>query len=191
MKKYKVSLNKAGALQGLISNLRAYEDELDAKCEKFVSRLADIGIQVGRAYSGQYGEYITFRKEMMKTKDGCTAFVRAFNVTLIEREWKTGAAVINPLLMAEFGSGWKAVRNPKINGVGQGTFPGQKHAFDPSGWFWEDKNSNPVGVDDEVYPRKDGYYLHHSYGEAPTMPMYHAWLQMEVEIRRVAREVFG
>lgn len=191
MKKYKVSLNKAGALQGLISNLRAYEDELDAKCEKFVRRLADIGITIAETNTGEYTGYIAFRKEVDRTQFGCNAIIYAHDITKIHRSWKTGEAVISPLLMAEFGSGWKAVKQTKISGVGQGTFPGQKHAFDPNGWFWEDDNPSPTSSEDSVYRKKNGSYLHHSMGESPSMPMYNAWLEMEIQLRKVAREVFG
>lgn len=103
----------------------------------------------------------------------------AFDRAKITSVWKTKeglkSAEVSPLLMAEFGSGQYAQNPNNIVGVGQGTFPGQKHAFDEEGWYW-------VGLDDKLY---------HSYGIDPSMPMYEASQALFETAVRVAREVFG
>ena len=83
-------------------------------------------------------------------------------------EWATGSAVVDPLLMAEFGSGQFAVEGHR------GTFPNQKHAFDPNGWYWRDLSGE----------------LHHSRGITPTRPLYKAKEEMTQQIREVAERVF-
>ena len=82
---------------------------------------------------------------------------------------------VSPLLMSEFGSGWLAEVLYDIQGVGQGTFPHQKHAFDEEGWNW----TTPDGV------------THHSMGEPPQPTMFSAIVEMQNSIEEVAREVFG
>ena len=59
--------------------------------------------------------------------------------------------------------------------MGTGTFPGQTHAEDPEGWW---------------YQTLDGVW-HHSKGIAPTMPMAKAQAEIYDQIASVAREVFG
>lgn len=182
--KIKVSLNKAGSIQSVIKKLQAYEDSLDVKMEKFISRLADVGVQAAYMNTGQYNGYIMFRKKVTGDANGVRAVIIGSDITKIVREWKSGHAIVSPLLMAEFGSGWKAINPHGVKGVGQGTFPGQTHAFDKQGWFWED--NNPEGAIGE----RKGYYLHHSYGESPSLPMHHACVEMIADVQRIAREVF-
>ena len=166
--------------------IKAYRDGLVEKCRIFVERLADHGISVAQLYTGEYGNLITFSKEIEATRNGATGIMLATSGT-ITRQWMTQGRIksadIIPLLMVEFGSGWKAsdasgkpnAGTAKALGYGQGTFPGQTHAFDPGGWYWQDL---------------DGEW-HSSEGEEPEMPVFHASMAMEMELFDIAQEVFG
>lgn len=58
---------------------------------------------------------------------------------------------------------------------GVGTYPDQKHAYDPNGWWYVDERGQK----------------HHSYGNRAYMPMYHAEEAIIIQIRHIAKEVFG
>ena len=158
-----------------IRNIKRYQQQLDEKCALFVQRLADEGITVAKLNAGEYGHYITFSKEV--TNSNHKAIGRLIAVgTSIERIRKGQVILADPLLLAEFGSGWEARVLDKVGEVGQGTFPGQTHAFDPQGWWYVDAETG-----ESV----------HSFGEEPTFPMHNAALAMILAVNRVAREVFG
>lgn len=150
---------------------------------QFVDQLANYGILtakeiVGNEIIGGDDEgggqaLITFRKELNPTQNGCTCIIYATDSAKIIKSWLTKegikSAEISPILMAEFGSGQKAIEGH------QGTFPGQTHAFDEEGWYWQDLNGG----------------WHHSIGIEPTQPMYNAWLQMATQYKTIAKSVFG
>ena len=166
------------SIQNAIKELRQYQNDLNRKCEEFCLRLAELGIQTAKENTGNFGKYISFTYEVKDRTKGCKAVMVATNTGIIHSEWQTKEGVksadVSPILMCEFGSGLKA-ENPKgIPGVGTGTFPGQTHAEDPNGWYWMDL---------------DGEW-HHSYGVTPKMPMYHASIEMILNIQKIAREVF-
>lgn len=75
------------------------------------------------------------------------------------------------VLFVEFGSGLIGYGHPEPHGMGPGTYPGAGHWDDPNGW----------------------YYGHgqHSHGNPPNMPMYNARKDIELELARVVKEVFG
>ena len=133
-----------------IGQLKAYRDSLAAKNEQFVYELLNIGIKVAeeRASENGYGKYITFYK---KGKGGITTIgylVGEDTQKIIAQE-----------------------------GVGQGTFPGQTHAFEDS-WWYKEWDENGKGE------WKRGR------GVTPTHPMYHAKMKMYEQIYNVARKVF-
>lgn len=160
--------------------LQAYSDGLQAKCDLFAKRLMERGISVAKANTGNFGKYIVFQMQTQSQGDGCKGILYATQTGFIKSQWKTKDGIesrdVSPLLMAEFGSGRYAENPMKVDGVGQGTFPEQTHAFDANGWYWQD------AVTDE---------WHHSYGINPSAPMYKAYLAMEEQLLIVAREVFG
>ena len=166
------------SIQNAIKELRQYQHDLNRKCEIFCQRLAELGIQTAKENTGNFGKYISFTYEVKDRTKGCKAVMVATNTGIIHSEWQTKDGVksadVSPILMCDFGSGLKA-ENPKgIPGVGTGKFPGQIHAEDPNGWYWMDL---------------DGEW-HHSYGVTPKMPMYHASIEMILNIQKIAREVF-
>ena len=163
-----------------IGELKQYKDSLAIKNETFVRRLLDEGISVAEQNTGGYGKYIQFYKE---GKGGIrtVGFLIAKD-TPIMVEWDhygtKKTAKLSPLLMAEFGSAKLAEVLFAISGVGQGTFPGQTHAFDEGGWNYKEWQEDHKGK------------WHHSVGVAPTHPMYHADMEMIQKIDEIAREVF-
>ena len=112
-------------------------------------------------------------------KDGCKVIMLASENGKIISSWKTKdgikTAEVSPLLMAEFGSGRGAENPMKVEGVGQGTFPNQTHAFDMEGWYWIDLEGN----------------LNHSYGITAKMPMYKARNIIIEKVTTIAKEVFS
>ena len=162
-----------------IRQLQQYKQEILKKCEQLVSELADSGIEVGKNNTGNFGHYIIFSKKLQPNSNGCTAIVVATETGKIISQWQTSDGIktadVSPLLMSEFGSGWRAQPHFDDDRGGQGTFPEQTHAFDSEGWYWRDLEGN----------------LHHSYGITPTMPMYKAYSHMEQNIISKAKEVFG
>lgn len=175
--KRKISLD-SNEIADLIEELDDYANNLTVRCQMFVERLADIGIKTAKANVGQYQGLIVFSKEVEPTETGCKAIMYAYDGQKIISSWKYGGGIksveVSPLLMAEFGSGWKAEVLDNVDGVGQGTFPDQKHAFDPRGWWWEDEAGEK----------------HHSTGTAPTFPMHSASVAMIFEMQQIAEEIF-
>lgn len=164
----------------------AYRHGLVRKCDIFVRQLAQKGIIVGESSldsSDGYGKYITFGIELEHGQYGCKGLMYATSTGIIKSQWMTKDGVkeadVSPLLMVEFGAGlrannaWAATASHGRGGTG--TFPGQTHAFDPEGWWYQDL----------------GGEWHHSYGVTPTMPMGHALSEMMDQIHSTAMEVFG
>lgn len=184
-KRIYVSLTTEGSIDKAIKALEAYKQSLIEKTEELVEKLLNVGVETGQANNGQYAGMILFKKEIIPGSDGVEGLLIATDGKKIVREWKYKGglkqAIVSPLLMAEFGSGWlsKVLSTGDYRdnglGVGQGTFPGQVHAFDKDGWWWE----TPDGV------------KHHSYGEAPTYPVNSALFAMMFEVDRIAKEVFN
>lgn len=78
------------------------------------------------------------------------------------------------VLFLEFGAGVTyGYGHPQAGefGMGPGTYPGQKHAMDPNGWWTPDGE--------------------HTYGNPPTMAMWNAAQDIKSEVERVCREVLS
>lgn len=176
--KLQISLDKK-SINKALKEIEKYKQSLADKRELFLERLLDVGISVAEEHRSGMGKYILFRKEVTNDPDKSIGVLIGENRQTIKSEWKTKegtkTAELSPILFAEFGSGFLAeVLFDNVEGVGQGTFPGQTHAFDDGGWWW-------MGMDDE---------WHHSYGFKPTHPMYNAEVKMLEQIETIAREVF-
>lgn len=174
---FKASLS-VSSLKQLQKELTAYRDSLPEKCKRLVIALSEAGIAVAKQNTGNYGKYITFSTKTEPQKDGCKAIMLASQTGKITSAWKTSGGIktadVSPLLMVEFGSGWKAENPMQVPGVGQGTFPEQIHAYDKEGWYW-------IGLDDKLY---------HSYGISPKQPMYKASLEIQRIVVEKAKEIF-
>lgn len=178
-KVFKLNPLSSISITALQKQLQEYRDSLDKKCERFVRELAESGISVAKVNTGNFGKYLAFTVQSIRTADGYKAVLLATNTGIIHSEWRTKDGVktadVSPLLMCEFGSGLRAKNPMNVPGVGTGTFPGGTHGDDPEGWWYMDL---------------DGVW-HHSYGMTPKMPMYHASLAIMSNVQRVAKEVFG
>ena len=176
--------------------IRKYQTGLKRKNREFVNKLAEFGISVAQAHAGdEYGPYIIFDKTLEPTQanGNVRGVMVATNTGLIRSEWYTinnasgiESADVSPILMAEFGAGIAHDNNPDAHqfGMGAGTFPGQTHAMDPTGWWYIPVN-NPDGS-----PNTERQW-YHSTGVEPTMPMATAFSQMFAEIATIAKGVFG
>lgn len=188
----RITLNifSEASIKAAQKELMDYKRSLAAKCETFVRKLSEAGIETaqavltsGRDENAGFGKYIMFTTEVNPEKYGASAIMVASNTGLITAEWyisetETTTADISPLLMAEFGSGLLAQENPRgpeFN-MGTGTFPGQTHAEDPAGWWFKSA--------------ADGEW-HHSKGVKPLMPIDAAAQEMHKRITEIAKEVFG
>ncbi len=166
-------------VQSAIKELKAYQNDLNRKCEELCRRLTAEGIQIAQAHIGSsgFGKYIHLGSEITPQQAGCKAIFYMEDTTKIKSEWQTKEGVrsaeISPALMLEFGSGLKAENPANISGVGTGTFPGGKHGNKP-GWYYMDLEGN----------------WHYSTGISPNMPMYYAEKEIRDKIVTVAKEVF-
>jgi len=170
----------ASSIKKMQRQLMDYKKRLIEKCSLFTERLAAAGILVGQQNLGEYDKYVMFSMETDPQRYGAKTILYATNTGLIHSQWMTKSGVkeadVSPILMAEFGSGLRA-NNARAEefGMGTGTFPGQTHAEDPEGWW---------------YQTVDGVW-HHSYGVSPTMPMFKAQMEIYDQIATIAKEVFG
>ena len=171
-------------IRSVIKDLRNYQKDLEEKRVIFIRRLMELGIRMANAQLGEFAGMVVFEK----TIDENGGIIVASDKEKLVKVWYTDKKLtkersyeVSPLLLAEFGSGWLAEVASGVNmaspigGVGQGTMPGQKHAFDENGWWWYDEDGEK----------------HHSYGSAPTHPLYFAVIEMQTQIELVAREVYG
>lgn len=164
-----------GDINNLIKQIEDFKFDLQRKLADFVIELAEVGITVARAntyveYDERYinmGDLIEFSKETVIDDTGVTCTLTATG-QVYTKEWNGGMAQVNPLLMAEFGSGAKAIEGHR------GTFPNQHVAFLKS-WKWTDNS----GI------------THESSGSEPSRPMLRAKEEMENQIRAVAERVFS
>lgn len=183
MKTIELSLSQK-SIEDAIAELELMKTRVATLSRSILNSLLEIGITVGRESGGDYADYISFSAYVEKDDVGHIGMLVARDKQKITREWwNHGQKVsvdISPLLMSEFGSGWLAIVCDEWKSlageVGQGTFKSgdytQKHAFDPDGWHWMDMQG--------------GY--HKSRGEAPSFPVYRAWMAMKQAIDETARK---
>lgn len=165
-------------IQSIIDQLQDYKQDLHRKAELLCQRLAEAGLSVAQAKikESPLKNTISLRIDMEPSKAGCRAMLIAAGETK-SNEYGT----VNTLLLVEFGSGIhynKGKTNPKAPefGMGVGTFPNQKWAWNDDGWW---------------YTNDDGKTWHHSYGVEAKMPMYKASVAIREQVAAIAREVFS
>ena len=148
-----------------------YAAWLERKCDELASRLSEMGREVamqiiaGHVFSGS--TLAGLRVE--KLGEGRYAI----------------KAESEAILFLEFGTGIKGSGHPEPNGYGPGTYPGQKHALDPKGWWFPTDDERLI-----VRTDKNGQGWGHSYGMPPAMPMYKAVTELEQNLDAIVREVF-
>lgn len=175
----KITLNlDQKSIRKAVRELKKYENSLRTKTELFVKRLLDEGISVAYQHVGRYEGYVEFTQEVENQGIRTIGVLTGRDSRPYISTWVSSGGEkkveVSGILMLEFGSGWLSNVIWDVSGVGQGTFPGQKHAFDKQGWYWVDEEGK-----------------HHSKGEEPHYPMYFADMTMLSNIDRIGREVFG
>lgn len=148
------------SIENAINELSAYSSSLMDKGMQICNRLANVAeLRVSEAYA-------------TLPYDG----EKDYNVTVEPRD--NGFAVVADgytVLLLEFGAGVTyGFGHPLADdfGMGPGTYPGQKHAMQPQGWWLPDGGG-------------------HTYGNAPSMAMYYAGRDLRAEVETVAKEVFA
>lgn len=204
-KEYKATLSQK-SIKELQKMLQNYKKDIANKCKLFCTNLADEGIRIAQSNLGgsqAFASNIVFTKEIAATTYGCKCLMIMADSSPIVRQWlgidenhkeiqKT--ALISPVLMVEFGSGWKADASPEhieavnpSNEVGKGTFPSQNNM--PNGNINHAKNPTPGLGNRWAWKDLSGVW-HTSNGYAPNMPMYRAYNEMLTIINRIAEESF-
>lgn len=177
-KKISFSLSPS-SIHAAIKEVRAYQSDLNRKCEFLCKRLNAEGISIAQAHIGSsgFGKYIHLGSEITPQQAGCKAIFYLEDSSKIVSQWRTLEGVqtkeISPSLMLCFGSGLKAQNPTNVPDVGTGSFGG--HGNDPGGWWYMDL----------------GGIWHHSTGIEPKMPMYFAGKELRDKVLSIARDVFN
>ena len=151
-KTIRCSLNH-NSLQSAIRQLEAYQKDIQRKNQIFVDKLAQEGIQV-----------IQTTMESIPSEEKGSYYTEVINNGHGDIEFSAGISY-----------GTDSYPLPSGADYGVGTYPDQKHAYDPNGWWYVDERGQK----------------HHSYGNRAYMPMYHAEEAIIIQIRHIAKEVFG
>lgn len=158
----KINVLDLKSIDNAITQIEEYEKSLDQKARELCEQLADMGAMYaewnfgGVMYAGDIDYSVSVERG-----EGNTYRILAGGTTV---------------LLLEFGAGIHYGGGHPLEGefgMGPGTYPGQKHAFDPKGWWF-----------------RQGDTKVHTYGNPAGMPMYNAAKDLREEILQVAREVF-
>ena len=171
-----INLFDGKSIESAIKTIEQYRNDLPRKCQEICRRLCEIGQQTALVaiQESPQGKAVTLRMDIDPSKTGCKAMLIGTGKTVTDDKGRT----FNLLLGIEFGSGIRL--NPTANplasefGMGVGTFPDQKHALDPGGWMYLDKDGN----------------WKHSYGIKATMPFYKAMTEIQRNVNDVVKDVF-
>lgn len=173
---FKTDLSVSG-IKALQKQLQDYQKDLTNKCRELAKQLSEIGIKVSGERIGEspLGKYVTIKTEITEEQAGCKAILIATG-SVKESE---GYAPFNTLLAIEFGAGIHYNKTPNPNAdkfnMGVGTFPGQIHAFEDGWYYWDDKVQK----------------WRYTHGVKATMPMYNASMEIQQNIVKIAKDVFG
>lgn len=164
-------------VNNLVKELEKYRDSLTYKCRLLAEKLSEIGANVinAKVDESPLGKYVTLQTDVTEEQAGCKAILIATG----EVKEQEGYAPFNTLLAIEFGAGihFNPIPNPNAGefGLGVGTFPGQTHAFEDYWFYWNEEQQKWLPT----------------HGVKATMPMYNASLEIQKNIVKVAKEVFG
>lgn len=166
-KKISISLSQ-NSIQAAIDELNKYKNSLQRKQQIFIDRLAKEGLQVVRSTmesipDEEKGSYYT---EIVNNSQGdiVGAAVRLSGDKILFLEFSAGITY-----------GTSSYPLPSGSQYGMGTYPGKGHWDDSNGWWYVDERGEK----------------HHSYGNRAYMPMYHAEQAIIIQIRTIAKEIFG
>lgn len=198
--KFKVGLD-SNQLYNLADELEKYAETYEAKVQLFLEKLADVGISAAQQHEGDFAGYIVYSKKFEFGGEKQTVYMVASDSQVIPKAWyispkaaEMREETINPLLMAEFGSGHNAIEaKGEASGLGgQGTLkPSYGHAFDADGWYWWTDSAETASDDEITAVSKNGRYKHHSRGVAPSQPIHNAAMACLDQVVGIAQEVFG
>ena len=151
------------SINAAIKELKAIEKTIPAKTAELCKRLAEMGAESMRI--GYENARYDGRKD----------------ISVSVKEAEGGYDIVadgESVLFVEFGTGVRyGGGHPEAGkyGMGPGTYPdGKGHWDDPKGWW---------------IPKSEGGG--HTYGNHPSMTMYHTANDLRRAILRVAKEVFG
>lgn len=199
MRKFNVGLSSY-SVYAMAKELEAYKKEYEANIQIYLEKLADIGISAAQQHEGDFAGYIVYSKKFEFGGDKQTVYLVAKDSQIITKAWYVSPKSaelreesINPLLMAEFGSGHNAVQaEGEASGLGgQGTLNLYGHAFDAEGWYWWTESPDTESDDVVEAVSKKGRYKHHSRGVTPSQPIHNAVMACIEQVSKVAHEVFG
>lgn len=172
----KSDLSISGIKQ-LQKELEKYRDSLTYKCRLLAEKLSEIGTNVinAKVDESPLGKYVTLKTDITEEQAGCKAILIATG----EVKEQEGYAPFNTLLAIEFGAGihFNPIPNPNAGefGLGVGTFPGQTHAFEDYWFYWNEEQQKWLPT----------------HGVKATMPMYNARLEIQKEVVKIAKDIFG
>lgn len=112
------------------------------------------------------------------------------SLTIVENDATHFTLMANSkaILFFEFGAGVFGVGHPQAGefGMGAGTYPNQKHALDPNGWWFPTDDPNLIQRTDA-----NGQGWGHTFGNPPHMPFYSAAAQMKRDFQETVEDVFS
>lgn len=152
-----------------IQELDRYEKELDRKNALFVQRLAESGIAIIDNTMNSVVEDGVDTSHVVSIKNTSLKDFAEASIILEGRD----------IYFIEFSAGITYGRfNYPLdsgNNYGVGTYPNQKYALDPNGWWYTDENG----------------MKQHSYGNRAYMPMYKSSVEIRNRVNEIARQVYG
>lgn len=157
-----------------IKELETYRDGLQSKADAIAHGLAELGYTVAARILSQH----VFDGD---TLSSLTVESKGAGKYILYAESKA-------ILLVEFGVGARAGNNPlgAELGMGAGTYPGQTHALDPNGWWFQTDDARLI-----VRTDSNGQGWGHSYGYPARMPFAMASENMKRDLLNVAKEVFA
>lgn len=197
MRTFEISLDPNKLLK-VADELREYAREFEEKVKAFTEACADHGIMIAQMHEGDFAGYIAYSKKFETGDNEYTVYIAASSSD-ISRTWYTSAtggntktASINPLLMAEFGSGFKALEDiPAGVNAGQGTLNTYGHAFQSYGWsWWSDNASDQQGAQMIGASKESGRWLFKSTGTPPSRPLHNAVQSLIDDVEGIALSIF-
>lgn len=196
-KPIRINLFNQATIQQAIKDIQDYKKEITNNTKKFCDELSKIGIDIIKVNLGDDAIHIGLIKKIEISESECKEILILADKHPVTKAWLSidenhkeimKTAEISPVLMLEFGSGKDASAAKKHTDtvnvkekVGRGTFPSENNK--PKG------NENHAWQDIWKYKDIHGRWKRTS-GITPTMPMYNAYLEMERQIRQIAREIF-
>lgn len=157
-------------IQRAIKELKSYQQSLDEKNDLFVSELSKLGLETARMVISSHTHGTGATQGSLRIETTSTGEIASMQI-VVESE---------AILFLEFGAGFRynsGAGNPYAGqmGMGAGTYPGQTHADDPNGWWYQDETGE----------------WKHSFGIKADMPMYKAYVAMFEQINAIAKRIFA